>query len=224
MNGFWRAAKPDYAIDVPEERYALWLDMHSLEYTREYGKRAGFGDAQIEWLKRPHPFQIMSLAAYGPEYPSVQAYPLEQLVEYFGRDYFTSGVAYAIALAAAQHDVAEIGLFGIDLIHDTEYADQRPCAEYWLGRAEGLGIHVTTHPDSAVLRQRYRYGYESENELVGVLRGRLHAHAEKVDGAIKARLAEIEKAHAQNHTDNGALQMIVSILDGLDGYTRGGKL
>src|SRR5262245_18041083 len=50
MNGFWRAALPDHGIDAPEDRFTCWFDTHTLEYTRAYGKAAGFGDAQERWL------------------------------------------------------------------------------------------------------------------------------------------------------------------------------
>lgn len=224
MNGFYRAAEPDFGITAPPERYTLWFDMHTLAFTREYGKLAGIGNQQEEWLRQPHPFPILALEEFGPEYPDVRAYPIEQIVGELKRDYFTSTVAYAIAYALSQPDVAEIGLWGIDLIHDTEYADQRPCAEYWLGRAEERGIKVTRAEDSAILRQRFRYGYEEEPEFIKALRASLVAHGDKLHAAIEKRVAEIEHARLQTHTDDGALQMVRGLLGQLDGYKRGGKL
>jgi hypothetical protein len=224
MNGFWRAAKPDFGIDAPEDRYSLWLDMHTLEYTRDYGVRAKIGTQQLEWLRREHPFEILALEEFGPDYPSVRAYPLESVLAKHGRDYFTSTVAYAIALAASLDDVAEIGLWGIDLIHDTEYADQRPCAEYWAARAEGLGITVTPHADSAMLRQRWRYGYEPPEPLLGALRASLVAHGDRLNAAITRQREELDAATMQLHTDNGGLQAITQVIERLDAYARGGKL
>lgn len=224
MNGFWRAASPDFGIDAAPERYTLWFDMHSLAYTRDYCARVGVGTQQEDWLRQSHPFPILALEEFGSDYPSVQRYPIERVVATLGRDYFTSTVAYAIAYALADSSIAEIGLWGIDLIHDTEYADQRPCAEYWLGRAEERGIKVTRHEDSAVMRQRFRYGYEQQPELLTGLRARLIAHGDKLAKVISERAAQIEALRMQNQTDDGALQMTRAMLHGLTEYERGGRL
>lgn len=55
-----------------------------------------------------------------------------------------------------------IGIFGIDLIVGTEYEFQRQCAEFWIGEAEGRGIHIVIPPESALLKQLWCYGYEKE--------------------------------------------------------------
>ncbi len=223
MNGFWRAAKPDFGIDVPEERYALWFDMHSLEYTRAYGKKAGFGDAQERWLEKEHPFPVFMLEE-NPAFPSVLAFPIDDLVEKLGRDYFTSSVSYEIAYALCLPNVAEIGLWGIDLTHDSEYADQRPCAEYWIGRAEAMGIKVTVHEQSAMLKQRYRYGYEDANPLAGAMRAELTRQAAALTAAMAAHQEEIVQRTNQLHTDDGALQIIREVIGRLDTWGRGGRI
>lgn len=223
MNGFWRAAKPDYDIDVPEERYSLWFDMHSVEFTRAYGKAAGFGDKQERWLEQQHPFPVLMLDT-DPAFPSVQAFPIDQVVAALGRDYFTSTVAYALAWALVQPDVAEIGLWGIDLVHDTEYADQRPCAEYWVGRAESIGIKVTTHPGSALVRSRVRYGYEAEHPLIEQMRASLKTEAANLQKSVEKNQGEAERARSQELVDSGALQMVHAILGRLNIYARGGKV
>jgi hypothetical protein len=223
MNGFWRAAKPDFGIDVPEDRYALWFDMHSLEYTRAYGIKAGFGDAQERWLEKEHPFPVFMLEA-NPAFPSVLAFPIEELVDKLGRDYFTSSVSYEIAYALCLPDIAEIGLWGIDLTHDTEYADQRPCAEYWIGRAEAMGIKVTVHEQSAMLKQRYRYGYEDANPLARDLRAALTLQSEALTKAMAAHQEEIAQRTNQLHTDDGALQIIREVIGRLDTWGRGGRI
>jgi hypothetical protein len=222
MNGFWRAATPDFGITAPEERYSAWFDMHTLEYSKAYGAKAGFGDAQVEWLAKPHPFPIYMLQA-APDLPSVQEFPVERVVESVGRDYFTSTVAYAIALAASMSDVAEIGLWGIDLAHDTEYGDQRPCAEYHIARAEGKGIKVTTHERSALMKQRNRYGYEPKESLARDLRASLEANVGQLTKAIDADKEAWEILKSRMHTNDGAVQMLRTLLGRLDLYERGGR-
>lgn len=223
MNGFWRAAEPDYGVKAGEERFSLWFDMHTVEYTRAYGRVAGFGDAQERWLERPHPFPILMLDQ-DRAFPSVLPYPIEDVVAKVGRDYFTSTVAYALAFALTLDDVAEVGLWGIDLVHDTEYAAQRPCAEYWIGRLEAAGVKVAVHDRSALLKQRHRYGYEGENPLLAELRQALVVQAEGLAKAVAKSNAEIERAKAQAHTDDGALQTVRELLNRLDVWERGGQI
>lgn len=223
MNGFWRAAEADFGITAPEDRYTLWFDMHSLAYTREYGKQAGFGDKQERWLEQPHPFRIFMLED-APAFPSVDRFPIEDVSEELGRDYFTSTVAYALAYALTLPDVAEIGLWGIDLTHNSEYADQRPCAEYWAGRIEAAGIKLAIHEKSAMLRQRQRYGYEPENPMLGELRAVLQRQVAGLTEAIQKNQANADAIKAQMHTDDGALQTCRGLLDRLDVWERGGRI
>lgn len=224
MNGFWRAAEPDFGITAPEDRYSLWLDMHTLEYTRAYGKLAGFDDKQERWLEQPHPFPVYMLDAY-PQFPAVQPFPVEELVAAVGRDYFTSTVAYALAFALMHKDtIAEVGLWGIDLVHSSEYADQRPCAEYWIGRLEAAGVKVTIADESALLRARHRYGYEVENPLYAEMRDALEQQAAGVRKAIEENKAQLEALRIQLHTDDGALQAIRGALERLNAWHRGGRI
>lgn len=223
MNGFWRAAEPDYKLQIPEDRWSLWFDMHSAEYLAAYGVAAGIEDKQQQWLAQEHPFPILMLEE-NPAWPSVQAFPIERVVGLLGRDYFTSTVAYCLAFALAQPDVAEIGLWGVDLVHSTEYSDQRPCAEYWIGRAESSGLKVTIHEQSALLRQRHRYGYENADPLVADLRAFLQAQTNSTFKAIEDGKAQIEQLQGQMHTNDGAYQMAKCILERIDVYARGGRI
>lgn len=121
--------------------------------------------------------------------PTSVRFPIERLISRFG-DYFTSTVAFMVALAIDEIDqrvmaqlfteqledpphvilrlralYAEytLGLFGIDLVVGEEYFWQKPCAEFWLGAASiGRGMRVYLPHASALCKQLYRYGYEKE--------------------------------------------------------------
>lgn len=224
MNGFWRVTKSDFGLDIPEERWSLWLDMHSIGFTRQYGERAGIGDKQERWLEQPHPFPILSVET-NPAWPSVQPYPLEEVIQFFGRDYFTSSVAYAIAFAAYQDDVAEISLWGIDLIDDTEYSDQRPCAEYWIGRAEALGIKIVVPDKSALLKQRCRYGYDDQSSpLLRELQEGLTNQIAQLRKIQAERHEQFEQLRTQMQVDDGAVQQAQMLLSRLSKWERGGRI
>lgn len=221
MNGFWRVQQ-EYA-DIPEDRYSLWFDMHTLDYLKRYGIAANVPGQQEEWLAKPHPFPIVMIDD-DPSLPSVVRFPLETVVARFGRDYFTSTVAYALTMAMIQPGVSEIGLWGVDLVHGTEWGDQRPCAEYWIGRAEAAGIKVTIHERSALLRQRGRYGFEDTNPLAKELRELLTQQEDILVKGIEAGKQKLDHTSKQMHTDDGALQAIRAIMDRLDIWSRGGRV
>lgn len=92
--------------------------------------------------------------------PNSVRYPIERMLAGTS-DYFTSTVAFMVALAI-EEGFQEIGLWGIDMVANSEYAYQRPCVEFWLGIAHGKGITVTLPQDTALCTQTHRYGYEVE--------------------------------------------------------------
>lgn len=72
-----------------------------------------------------------------------------------------------LKLARSLYAEWEIGVYGVDLVVGEEYDWQRPCAEYFLGQALARDITVRIPKPSALLKQRYRYGYEMEpNDLI----------------------------------------------------------
>lgn len=133
--------------------------------------------------------------------PTSVRYPIEQVIAHHEADYFTSTIAFMLALAVMEIDrrvdaevaarlrrmrkadiealpggvrglaksvygTYAIGVFGVDLIVGTEYFHEKPCAEYWLGAASTRGIQVALPPPSALCKQRFRYGYEKEPDLI----------------------------------------------------------
>lgn len=78
-------------------------------------------------------------------------FPIEEIIEHFKGSYFTSSIAWMLGLAIMQ-DPEEIGLWGVHMQGDNEYAHQRPCCEYLIGMAKQKGIKITIHPDSCLLK------------------------------------------------------------------------
>jgi hypothetical protein len=60
----------------------------------------------------------------------------------------------------------EIHLYGVDMAVSTEYDEQRPSCEYFIGLARGRGIKVYIPEESHLLKVRYKYGYEAKSESV----------------------------------------------------------
>lgn len=121
--------------------YSLWGPLEAEEATKARGIAAERG---IEYIDRDN-------------------YPLQEIIEQFGIDYFTGTVDYAIALALyEEHD--DIHLWGVNVVSDSEYRYQKPGVDFWCGYALGRGARLTVHGDlSAVMQTRdgklYGYGF-----------------------------------------------------------------
>ncbi len=83
-------------------------------------------------------------------------YPIDEVIKCIGREYFESTFAYMLGLAILQ-DVDSITCWGIDLDVETEWAHQRPNAEWLVGIAEGRGIMVDVSGESSLMKSNGRY-------------------------------------------------------------------
>lgn len=157
--------------------------------------------------------------------PTSVRYPLDRMIQKQGLDYFTSTVAFMAAWAideieycvmrraeaAGLSDYASLkrlfgeytlGIFGIDLIVGDEYFYQKPCVEFWLGVAGGLGIQVYLPPETALCKQLYRYGYERDPGGTQFLPVRelntRRASMERERNALMAKLQTLDGAMQEN--------------------------
>lgn len=114
-----------------------------------------------QWLTTDHgrPLYIQQGQA---EIPHARVYPQQPIVAEFGR-YFTSSIAWMIALAI-QEGAAEIGLWGVDMATDTEYAYQRANCEYLLGVAVGRGISVSVAAESPLCKCVGMYAFDGKSD------------------------------------------------------------
>ena len=93
-------------------------------------------------------------------------YPLKAVIKRFGNDYFTSTLAYMLALAI-HLGYEKIRIIGMPYYTAIEWFEQKACAEFWIGVAIGRGIEVEiTHSHSIFLQQPdgELYGYEKKSE------------------------------------------------------------
>jgi hypothetical protein len=60
----------------------------------------------------------------------------------------------------------EIHLYGVDMANGSEYQDQRPSCEYFIGLARGAGIIVAIPSTSDLLKTPILYGYEEEKQSI----------------------------------------------------------
>ena len=115
-----------------------------------------------EWLQNTDiPIYMME---HYDDVPASIAYPLEEVLKFLPRAqrYFTSSVAYAIALGIYKlYDRIEI--YGVEMATNTEYGHQRFGVYYWLGVAAGKGVDIDFHSTTMFLEPLY--GYEGNTKI-----------------------------------------------------------
>lgn len=191
------------------ESWDLWMDIHDPKWSATTGLKPEVWADQERFLKIAHGKPIY-MQQYYPEYPDSVAYPLAEVVATHGRRYFTSAMAYMVALILHQHvhgeTVSEIGVFGADMRGNEEYATQRPAFEYWLGRAEGLGIKVYVPPQAGVLNpDGLDYGYDEDNSAWVEMRRALEARILQATAERESALVAAAKAQGRQELLHGML-------------------
>ncbi len=99
-----------------------------------------------------------------PDLPNSVKFPIDEVIDCLGIDYFGSTFAFMLGLAIYEK-YDRIGIWGVDLNTTEEYAYQRPNAEFLIGLAIGRGIKVRLPPNTNLLRAPGRYGWEQEKTL-----------------------------------------------------------
>lgn len=84
------------------------------------------------------------------EIPNAMGYPFGDVSRVTG-NVWNSSIAYMLAMAIFEHP-DEIGIWGVDMLADDEYAYQRPNCEYLVGLARGMGIKVTIPEESPLCK------------------------------------------------------------------------
>jgi len=97
--------------------------------------------------------------------------PFEALIEKYGPYFWTSTVAYMIAMAidvlaprAAAGEKVAIGLWGIDMAATEEWSYQRPACQHFIGLAKSFGIDVLLPAESDLMRPPTMYGIGELNQ------------------------------------------------------------
>lgn len=99
-------------------------------------------------------------------YPQALEFPLQEVVQFYGGRHpvlHGSSLPYLLAYAGFI-GVEEIALYGVDYSYpDLERAEQgRSIAAFWVGRLEGIGVHVYIESTSELLdthRRVHEWGF-----------------------------------------------------------------
>ena len=226
-------------------RFDAWFDIHA---NWEDGNVPGTD--HYGWLQQ---CEIPIFMVDPPkDIPTGMRYPIDRMVKHFGIDYNTSTVSFivelaiyeieqdvarrmaempasgtvaeAVALAKKLHGEYTIGIFGIDLVVGDEYDFQKACAEFWVGHANALGINVYLPPQTAICKQRWRYGYQAEPDEgilrisdLGLRQTDLNKRFDKLQAKYNATIAEMQAI-------DGARQEVQHHLNVIDLRLKGAEI
>lgn len=192
-------------------RIDRWFEIHTPDadgYYRGFTPWVPGGpEAHLGWLWDCSVPVYMN--AVDPHVPTSVVFPYHKIGSHY-RHYFTGTVAYMLALAALE-EVDEIHLWGVEMAGGTEYEDQRPCTEYWLGVLETQGCRVFI-PDSSPLLKPVGGTYG--------LTTRKHLSAAAILDEISR--FDLETAQRGNTPERqGGRTALLSLLNKADSATRG---
>jgi len=142
--------------------------------------------AMLEWIKTSQVPVVTSRAH--PDYPALVEFPLEDVLNNLGHDYFNNTGAYAVAFAI-HTEATQISLFGFDYSYENvHHAEKgRACVEFWLGVAHARGIKInmpknTPLMDSCHSRADRLYGYDTQDVIFDM----------QADGTVKLEFKELD--------------------------------
>lgn len=183
------------------------FDIHQPEDIHRRGlEHPAFG----EWLKSEKNGVKFITPVLMPELPGNEVYPLDdvarKLLPNFKRGsetnrYFTSGPAYAIALAIYL-GYKRIELFGIEMEANAEYIYQRDGIGLWGGIAIGRGIEFVI-PAQSIMFYAPLYGFDSDATTVD--REAFETRAGELSIALEKSLEEYNRAQGRLDAINRAI-------------------
>ena len=141
------------------ERADRFFDLHPKHiWMQEKRWKVNYQD----WLKR---LQVpVYMQQRYKDVPASIRYPRERVMAEYPWRYFTSQVAWMIALALSE-GVTHLGFFGIHYAMESERMKQRAGCEFWMGLAAGKGVQLVLPEGCPLLREpKWLYGYESHEK------------------------------------------------------------
>lgn len=189
----WGCSPGVYAV---APRVEVWFELHRWEppvLGRADMQKPWFSPEYCAWMaQRPKVY----MADKVPEIQGSIRLPQEELLRKYGSYFFTSSIAWMLAMAIESilahresnknspqqsNEKDHIGLWGVDMAANEEYADQRPGCQFFIQIAHQLGIEVTIPQESDLMAPPMLYGVGETSHMMikltarrGELEGRLN--------------------------------------------------
>lgn len=130
-----------------------------------------------------------------PDFGDVHPYPFYEICAYFGQfinpnsgnehfEYYTTTIAYMLALALYEHKVENraidtLFICGVDMSAFSEYSEQLPCVNFWLGALMGAEVKIDIPSASPLLKSAASYGRHQERALWAMANERIEMYQNK---------------------------------------------
>jgi len=210
-----------------------WFELHRLD-----GEPPGWAN---NWRQTIKGFSSdLQMVMLYPEFdlgPNVVQYPAEKIIARFGTFFMTSSFAWMTALAidemvpdgmTAAPDTCEIGIWGVDMEHGTEYRQQRAGFRHFIAVAHLLGIEVTRLATGGLsydpipyplwqddpLQNKLTLRSRTTRQTLATLEDSMRMTREMITGN-KAALQEIDMMAAEDYDPEKRRSMLVKQIGGL---------
>ncbi len=126
----------------------------------------------MEELTLVKPPKIIYTESPMPMWPANVVIPRDMLFAKYGKMWFSSSIAYALAMAL-EEGVTHLGCYGIDLESGEEYRSQFLGAKYFIHLARLAGIDITMPKGCGLMRDTNPYPDAWENHLAMTIQAKL---------------------------------------------------
>lgn len=129
-----------------------------------------------DYLKAPTSGAPIYTCELDDRCPTLELYPLKEVLGAVKHPYFNSTVSYAMGYAIYR-EVGSVAIYGADYTYARikNFAEAgRACLEYWMGVARMMGINVSVAPESSLLDSSTHptqklYGYHRLDDPMAVV-------------------------------------------------------
>jgi hypothetical protein len=181
----WACSPQNY--DFP--RIDAWFELHSLN-RKLVPQNEPYHKALLA-----HPRVYVS--APDPRLPNGIVLNPQHLMDKFGAYFFTSSLAWMMAMAIEQKP-EKIGIWGVDMSATDEYGYQRAGMHYFMQKASEAGIEILIPPQADLANPIPLYGYKEQWPMYWKLR--------ESETELEGRMAKASKIMANNEQERLVLK------------------
>lgn len=183
----WCCSPQNY--DFP--RVDAWFELHSLD------RKFVPANKPYSDILKVHPRVYVSKA--DDRLPNAILLDPKPLIKKYGEFFFTSSLAWMMAYAIEQKPEI-IGIWGVDMSANDEYAYQRPGCHYFMQKATEAGIELMLPPQCDLPEPHPLYGFKEHWPMYW----KMKASAEELDERIRKAAKNEQRSHDEKLMLTGA--------------------
>ncbi len=173
-------------------RVDAWFDPHCYEGAMRKGEE--------QWLAYLDRQPLVYMQKHDPAVKNSVPIPFMQLRREFGDFFWGSTISYMMAMAILEKPKV-IGIYGVDMCHNSEYGHQRLGMHFFIHEAVKRGIKVQIPPESEIGQPFPPYGYRDANRAWR----RLNAKRKELEAKMAHLAEQIDQMTANRIEIQGAI-------------------